>query len=345
MEIISAFSAYYFPQVESMKNNFRKIILIVFLLSSLLGVGIFIMQKKSLAIEPNTIAAKNLEFEIKAEAFNKLETIDILFLGDMMFDRYIRQVSQRRGYNFPFGELTDLLQRNDLVVGNLEGPITDNISLSVNSKVGEKNNYIFTFDPQVSKVLAAQNIKLVNLGNNHILNFADSGVETTKKYLAQEDIDFFGDPNSESSRLAIKNIKNRKIAFVSYNQFEIGAAGKTFADLNTANLEADIIIVYTHWGREYMAEPDDNERILARKFVDSGADLIIGSHPHVVQSKEEYNGKLIYYSLGNFIFDQYFEKETKEGLMVQVQLDAKNKMSFTEHEIQMRNNGQSLSLQ
>ncbi len=345
MEIISAFGEYYFSQVESMKNNFKKIILISILLAGFLGLGIFVIQRKSLTIEPNTIAAKNLEFEIKAETSNKLETIDILFLGDMMFDRYIRQVSQQRGYNFPFGKLTELLQRNDLVVGNLEGPITDNISLSVNSKVGEKNNYIFTFDPQVSKVLAEQNIKLVNLGNNHILNFADSGVETTKKYLMQEGIDFFGDPNSESSRLAIKDIKNRKIAFVSYNQFEIGAAGKTFADLNAANSEADIIIVYTHWGREYMSEPDEKERILARQFIDSGADLIIGSHPHVVQSKEEYKDKMIYYSLGNFIFDQYFEPETKEGLMVQVQLDAENIMNFTEHEIQMRNNGQSLSLQ
>jgi poly-gamma-glutamate synthesis protein (capsule biosynthesis protein) len=83
--------------------------------------------------------------------------------------------------------------------------------------------------------------------------------------------------------------------------------------------------MYTHWGREYMTEPDNGEITLAHEFIDSGVDLVIGSHPHVVQTKEEYNGKIIYYSLGNFVFDQYFDPNTREGLAVEVTIDPNDK--------------------
>ena len=71
-----------------------------------------------------------------------------------------------------------------------------------------------------------------------------------------------------------------------------------------------------HWGQEYHLENSSSQQELAHKIIEAGADLIIGHHPHVVQSIEEYKGKLIFYSLGNFVFDQYFSEETRQGLAV-----------------------------
>ena len=91
----------------------------------------------------------------------------------MMFDRHIREAVGKYGksdYNYIFEPIKDLLPQYDLVVGNLEGPITDKKSTSINTKIGESKNFIFTFDPVVAKVLAENNIRLVNLGNNHTLN-------------------------------------------------------------------------------------------------------------------------------------------------------------------------------
>jgi len=84
---------------------------------------------------------------------------------------------------------------------------------------------------------------------------------------------------------------------------------------------ADLIIVYPHWGTEYLtSHPDKRQTDLAHQFIDSGADIIIGSHPHVIQPIEIYKEKPIFYSLGNFVFDQYFSKETMQGLMLKLDI-------------------------
>ena len=106
--------------------------------------------------------------------------------------------------------------------------------------------------------------------------------------------------------------------------------------------QADIIIVYTHWGTEYKTESAENIKNLGRRFIDSGADMVIGTHPHVTQPMEEYKGKRIYYSLGNFIFDQYFSPETKKGLAAEVRIDTQTKnMNFRDIGLILDNNGQT----
>lgn len=313
--------------------------------ASIFMAGLFYMDnKKNIINEIDPILEKNI---IKEEIDISNETADsirILFVGDMMFDRYIRQVSERRGYDFIFQKVDGLLQDNDLVIGNLEGPITDSKSRSVGSEIGEKNNYIFTFDSGVADTLAKENIRLVNIGNNHISNFGSDGINATRQYLTQSGIDFFGDPENIDNRLIIKNIQNIKIAFVSYNQFTTNAEQKTIADTESAkNNKADFIVVYAHWGEEFIANPDENIRNMAHGFIENGADLIIGSHPHVIQSKEQYMGKMIYYSLGNFVFDQYFSQETQRGLAIQSEINIKNKKIISnELPILMSKNGQIL---
>lgn len=267
----------------------------------------------------------------------------ILFLGDLMFDRWIRQVSEKKGGDFVFEKVDALLKSEDLVVGNLEGPITENPSVSVNTLMGEKNNYIFTFPPETAENIYNENIRLVSLGNNHILNFGEDGLQKTKSYLTAAGVDFFGDTGKNSERFFIKEIKGARIAFVNYNQFSGAGSRNVLDDLREVKkMQPDFAVVYAHWGTEFVAEPSEKIKESAHQFIDEGADLVIGSHPHVMQIKEIYKGKTIYYSLGNFIFDQYFDSNTQNGMVVQAEFDAENKkINFKEYFVRMEKNGQT----
>jgi len=331
-----------------MKNNgLGKIVLGFILLVSFVLAGLFLVGRKTAFFEnvkTDVVVEKKAVGIAKAVAPVEVAgSVKILFTGDIMLDRYIRQVSEKRGSDFVFAGVQKMLSENDLVVGNLEGPITDNPSVSVNSEIGTRDNYIFTFDPGVADQLAKQNIKLVSLGNNHSLNFGEAGLSMTKKNLKNNKIDFFSDPMGEK-RLAVWEKNKVKLVFIGYNQFEKEAKNKTLADLEQAKkMKATQIILYTHWGTEFTGQSDAKIKELGHGFIDSGVDLIIGSHPHVVQDKEEYKGKLIYYSLGNFIFDQYFNPETQQGLVVQVQINSQDgKISAREIPITMKTSGQTI---
>ena len=93
---------------------------------------------------------------------------------------------------------------------------------------------------------------------------------------------------------------------------------------------SDYTVVYTHWGDEYELIPNGGQIDLAHQFVDSGADIVIGTHPHVIQSKEVYKGAYIYYSLGNFIFDQYFNEDVRCGAVITFNLDEEGIISVEE---------------
>lgn len=270
--------------------------------------------------------------------------IKILFLGDLMFDRWIRQVSETKGGDFVFQKVESLLGGEDLVVGNLEGPITDKASISVNSDFGSADNYVFTFPPLTAADLSKENIKLVNLGNNHILNQGAAGLADTENFLDAAKVNYFGDPQNQAARIKLYAAGGVRIAFVNYDQFMANAAVTTLADIHSAKAQgADIVILYTHWGTEFVAEPEQKIKNLAHQFIDAGADLIIGSHPHVIQTKEIYKGKTIYYSLGNFIFDQYFSPETQKGMGVEASIEASTKkISLREYNFSLLKSGQTV---
>lgn len=283
------------------------------------------------------------------EQFNRITEknyAQLLFVGDLMFDRGIRYYAAKNGSNeFIFDKISPLLLSNDLVIANLEGPITDNKSISLGTISGSTNNYFFTFKPSLAQTLFTENIRLVNLGNNHILNFGKNGVESTQKYLEQENISYFGIPNGKRSE--IKEVGGLKIAFVSYNEFSganINAEQTaTVEEIKRIKLEADIVVVFSHWGVEYSLTPINSVKNLAHQFIDAGADLIIGSHPHVIEPMEIYNDKRIYYSLGNFIFDQHFNENVRNGMGVAVTIDKTTKqMQFEEKNFYLDSNGQTL---
>jgi poly-gamma-glutamate synthesis protein (capsule biosynthesis protein) len=270
--------------------------------------------------------------------------IKVLFVGDLMFDRGIRYFAEKNsGNEFIFKKIENLLLKNNLVIANLEGPITENMSVSYGTIPESPNNYIFTFEPNLANTLFNENIRIVNLGNNHILNFRQKGVLSTKNYLDKANVDYFGEPGG--SRSISTEILGTKITFISYNEFSAipNEPDSVVDEIQKAKKFSDIIIIYCHWGIEYKNKASAQQIELAHKFIDRGADVVIGSHPHVIQNSEEYKEKKIYYSLGNFIFDQYFNENVRNGLGVRLNINPENKqISFEEFNFYLNSNGQTV---
>jgi len=326
---------------------FFTFIVLISLTAILIAVSLFLYSEKQISELPFT-ASLALTSLIEKTDINQIQ---ILFVGDIMLDRGIRFYAEKNGgNNFVFERIHNHLLGYDLVVANLEGPITDNKSVSIGAKIGASESFLFTFDPSWANTLFENNIRLVNLGNNHILDFGSKGFNSTKEYLEKAGIKYFGAP--DHPKTATIEIKGVKITLVSYNEFNFYAGLEekiTIEEIQKAMVlkkqgATDIIIVYAHWGAEYAPEAPFEIKKLARKFIDAGADLIIGSHPHVIQPIEVYKGKRIYYSLGNFIFDQYFSEETKRGLAVIVKIYVKNKqLEFEEANFYTQENGQTIT--
>ncbi len=306
------------------KKNRNKIIFVGALLVGLVSFGLVSVQENEINF--------SRDFGISLSPKESKNQIEILFVGDMNFDRYIRLMAKKHGGpEWIFSCIDPLLKEADIVVGNLEGPITAHPSVSENSKIGAPENFRFTFPTTTAALLFDHNIKIVNIGNNHIGDFGREGIVSTKSFLTNAGVAYFGglagdspvyrhtiSPDSSPRSIRAKHAE-RVISFVNYNQFG-GDTPKTVAEKISAEHEqGNVVVVYTHWGEEYV-EPTEHMRSTAALFARSGADLIIGSHPHVVQSHEMIGDTAVYYSLGNFIFDQYWNEQVSHGLALLVRI-------------------------
>lgn len=271
----------------------------------------------------------------------------LLFLGDLMYDRNIRARTAEHGARWPLAQLEPLMQEHDLVVANLEGPITSAPSTSIGSIPGSPRNFIFTFPPDTAEALAQQGNFIFALGNNHILNQGVAGVTSTKQALEASEIPYFGWTSLEtepSQRVRILEVQGVTFAFTNYNQFLPQGYEMALADVAWAESQPNVAatIMVPHWGNEYQPTANQTIRNWATELIDAGADLIVGGHPHVVQDFDEIDGTPVYFSLGNAVFDQYFSAETMAGLAVSATFDPASKTwSFTEHPITLDPNGQT----
>jgi len=260
--------------------------------------------------------------------------VTVLFGGDVMFDRTIRTTVLEKGGDFIFSCIDSTLRGSDLVVANLEGPITPHVSVSATSTPGDEFNYTFTFPPSTAALLAAHNIRVVNIGNNHIYNFGTDGVRSTIAALTDAHVGYFGDPLSAS--VAAGSFNGVPLAFINYNEFvNHGEASTTLAQIHSARAAGEVPVVYTHWGIEYATTSPAYVHTLAHEFIDAGAEIVIGSHPHVVEEHELYSGKNVYYSLGNFIFDQYWNNNVAHGLLLQVTFTSAGVQSVKEIPVEL----------
>ena len=264
--------------------------------------------------------------------------VRILFVGDMFFDRQIRTVMDQKGGDFVFSCIHDYLNSFDTVVGNLEGPITANDSVSLGSEVGSPQNFIFTFPQITAKLLKQNNIHIVSLGNNHINNFGRDGIKSTHKALSSTNVEYFGGIRGDEPILR-KEIGGIKFSFIAYNQFGGQSVEEVSKEIKKESEAGHRVIVFAHWGEEYSgATPQMKEA--ARTFAKSGASLIIGAHPHVILAQEKIGESEVFYSLGNFIFDQYWTPEVSTGMGVEA-VFKNNSFKSTSHRFEIKRDGQT----
>jgi len=242
----------------------------------------------------------------------------VLLVGDVMLDRGVEYLVKQNSIYYPFQRISNFLRGIDIVFGNLEGPVVNN------PPEFSDDSLKFAFNPEVIKGASWCNFNLFSLANNHILDMGKKGLEETKEWLKKYGINFVGSSLSGSSDNPDSFFSRDNITFLAFNRIfpfivkeeEIIKTIKLAKSLKPDNF----LIVSLHWGEEYKLINSPVQQSLAHKIIEAGGDLIIGHHPHVAQNIEKYQGKLIFYSLGNFIFDQYFSKETQQGLAVGLEI-------------------------
>jgi len=237
-----------------------------------------------------------------------------VFVGDIMLDRAVAQYAKKLGAEHIFAGVEYVFRTSDAVVGNLEGTISSRKSIALPGS----SILRFTFDPSFAVLLKKVGFTAVSLANNHSLDFGHTADTETREYLHSADILTFGSALNSRTLSTVIPIKGNSFCVVGYHDLFIPDPVSTLAEIQNIRSNCSKITVFVHWGIEYTHVPSDRQRFLARAFIDAGADLVIGAHPHVVQPIEVYKNKVIFYSLGNFVFDQNFSFATRHGLMVVV---------------------------
>ena len=273
---------------------------------------------------------------IKYGASSKLDDarpVTLLFVGDIMLSRLIGDImAKKNNWRYPFLEIAELLRNADIAFGNLEGPISTR-----GAKVG--SIYSFRADPRAIEGLLYAGFNVLSIANNHIWDYGADAVRDTLNLLSNNGIGAVGGGSNyaDTHQPFIKEIRNTKIAFLAYTNLISSSLGsktakpaiafldidQAIADIKEAKKIADLVVVSLHWGNEYETGHNSEQERIARAFIDAGARLVIGHHPHVVQEVEEYHGGYIAYSLGNFVFDQNFSPETGQGLILKVSVNEK----------------------
>lgn len=246
-------------------------------------------------------------------AEEKKSAASMLVVGDIMLDRTVYEHTKKaKDFNHPFLLIDPLFEQPyDMRVANLEGPITDSTSVALTSR------FTFTFNPKFVAPLK-QRFDVLSLANNHTTNFGHKGLLQTRRYLGDAGVLYFGDPNNAPGFIATTTEKNGiTFGFVGHHQLIEKGFDHVLAEIRKLDTQVDVVIVLPHWGAEYITDrPTALQKKEAHAMIDAGADVIFGAHPHVIQPIELYKEKIIFYSFGNFIFDQYFSRETMEGLAV-----------------------------
>lgn len=264
----------------------------------------------------------------------------LFFVGDIMLDRGVLHMVQTQGENswtFPLAPVAEYLKEADFLFGNLESIISDK-----GRNVG--SIYSFRAPPASIEALAAVGFDMVSVANNHSFDYTIEAFADSLKRLESAGILYAGGgfTNREARDPSLFSLPNgTTIGVVAYTT--VGSpsweatedrAGIAWVDetrmdqlredIENAKKVADIIVVSFHFGEEYQPEPSKSQRIIGETAIEAGADIVVGHHPHVLQPLEQYRDGWIVWSLGNFLFDQYFSPETMSGAILQIEVQDKN---------------------
>ncbi len=257
--------------------------------------------------------------------------INLTVAGDIIFGRTVHSRMVRyNDWSHPLRLVAPRLRDADLTIADLECSLSDNVA-----QPDDPFTFLFTTNTAAAAGLKLAGIDGVSLANNHSMNFGERGLDDTLATLAANNIAAFGGgPNLAAARQPGRfTVKGTGFAFLGYDGItgDDYGAGATWGGTcplrrqllldDLAALRADptapLIVPFFHWSTEYVAVPSAEMRALAHLAIDNGAALVIGSHPHWVQGTEWYKGRPILYSLGNFVFDQDWSTETKQGMFAE----------------------------
>ncbi|HEY0069729.1 MAG TPA: CapA family protein [Chloroflexia bacterium] len=277
------------------------------------------------------------------------DEVSLVFVGDLMLGRYVGSTLAARGYDAPFDGVRSLLQSADLAVGNMEGPLVRRGSVKIPPP--SPNELNLTGDDRATPALSRAGFDVLSLANNHALDSGAFGLQSTVNALRSSNMVPLGLADRQGGQLPIvREVRGVKVAFLAYTTVlniitndmrnkgairpgigYINPASNADKDLfakqiASARAKADVVVVFMHWGNEYKSQPDSWVVELGKLAARSGADLVVGAHPHVVQGmKVELDGgnrlTVVAYSLGNALFDQMARAETRQGLALSVRVD------------------------
>lgn len=280
------------------------------------GIGLFFVAQQYqnahvVSAERDTvITAKQIQTPHPSPTVIPDQITTLAVTGDVLLARSVNQkMVSRNDFTWPFLKTFEKLRQADITFINLETPLIADCP-------PRDDGMIFCGDPKGVAGLQSAGVDVASIANNHIGNWGEDGVVETASLLTNSGIAVAG---FEHPQVLEKN--GIKFAFLGFN-----AVGKQplvdnyspellIQRITDAKKLADVVIVQFHWGEEYRHEPTDFQERVAHEAIDAGADLVVGNHPHWVQPIEWYNGKLIVYSHGNFVFDQMWSEETRLGVV------------------------------
>ncbi len=248
----------------------------------------------------------------------------LFFAGDIMLSRNVgTKIIEANDLLLPFKNVSEQIKSTSLAFANLESMFSDQ-----GPRITE--GFIFKAEPNTIEGLTASGFDVLSTANNHTLDQGEYGMTYTMDWLRQHGIVPVG-TSADCHKGVIIQKDSIKFGFLAYT-YGTNEPNQTKKELvcdfyNQKQIEADIaalkpnvdfLIVSAHRGAEYKREPEEKSVITAHAAIDAGADMFVGHHPHWIQTTEEYKGKFIFYSLGNFVFDQDWSVDTSEGLTLLV---------------------------
>ena len=265
----------------------------------------------------------------KIMRFFKRETV-ISVAGDILLDRGVANAIDKNGPNYPYEGVALLFNQDDITIANLECPLTQTGGGAMKSK-----RFVFKAHPDNALAIKSAGFDVLMLANNHTMDYLSQGLADTMETLDNAGLLYAGAGRSKAEiRPCFINKNGVRVGILSYSSlppeglmYDGDSATVAYAregfldnmrnDIMGAADQCDFLIVYFHWGIEYRHDVSDAQIEIARAAVDSGASSVIGTHPHVLQGREIYNGAPIYYSIGNFVFDKQLPEGTDEALILQ----------------------------
>ncbi|MDD5639523.1 MAG: CapA family protein [Candidatus Pacebacteria bacterium] len=304
------------------------------------GIGVFlVLVIYSFLTYESFLDIKNNQSSIfdivNSDKMNNIQTanddsfsgVKLIAVGDIMLSRAVNAQMIKYGDDYPFLKMAEYLKDGNIVFGNLESPIAYGSDIIL-------EGVVFRARPGVEKSIKNAGFSVLSVANNHMGNQGQDGVEYTINALKSVGIKTIGAGRGDEASATIIEKNGLKFAFLAYTDGSIIPTSyeakddnygvvymdenRLAGDIAKAKKEADFVIVSMHAGIEYTYRPNNSQINFAHKAIDNGADIVIGHHPHQIQDVESYKGKYIFYSLGNFVFDQEWSIETKQGLFAEI---------------------------